>query len=71
MRGTDNQNMPSYCGLLHSLDFLGANRGLWLGSLLCIVCCMLLFACAYGVPGCVFVMTPPRYLHFSIRFCFL
>ena len=42
-----------------------------LGSLPCIVCCILRFAYAYGVPGCVSVMTPPGYLHLSIRFyCF-
>ena len=68
MRGTDNQNVcPPYYGLLHSLDFLGVISRFRLGSLPCIVCCMLRFAYAHGVPSCVFVMTPPRYLHFSIR----
>ena len=60
--------LPSW--LLHSLDFMGVTLGLWLGFLPCIVCCMLCFACAHGVPGCVSVMTPLRYLNFSIRFYF-
>ena len=62
--------MPSYCGLLHSLDFLGVISCLRLGSLPCIVCCMLCFAYAHGVPGCFSLMTPPRYWHLSIRFYF-
>ena len=69
-RDQKSKCVPSYCGLLHSFDFLGVISGLPLGSLPCIVCCMLCFVCAYGVPGCVFVMTAPRYLHLSIRFYF-
>ena len=62
--------VPPYYGLLHSLDFLGVTSRLRLGSLPCIVCCMLRFAYAYGVPSRVSVMTPPRYWHLSIRFYF-
>ena len=72
MHAGDRQSkcMPSYCGLLHSLDFPGVISGLWLGSLPCIVCCMFCFAYAHGAPGCVSVMTPPKYLHLSICFYF-
>ena len=45
--------MPSYFGLLHSLVFLGVISGPRLSSLHCIVCGMLRFAYAYGVPGWV------------------
>ena len=69
MHAGDRQSkcMPPYYGLLHSLDFLGVISRLRLGSLPCIVCCMLRFAYAHGVPSCVYVMTPPRYSHLSIR----
>ena len=55
MQAGDRQSkrMPPYYGLLHSLDFLGVISRLRLGSLPCIVCCMLRFACAHGVSGCV------------------
>ena len=72
MRAGDQKSkrMPPYYGLLHSLDFLGVISRLRLGSLPCIVCCMLHLACAHGVSSCVSVMTPPKYLHLSIRFYF-
>ena len=68
--GRQSKCMPPYYGLLHSLDFLEVFSRLRLGFLSCIVCCMLHFAYAHGVPSCVSVMTPPRYLHLLIRFYF-
>ena len=72
MHAGDRQSkcMPPYYRLLHSLDFVGVTSRLRLGSLPCIVCCMLRFAYAHGVPSCVSVMTPPRSLHLPIRFYF-
>ena len=72
MHAGDRQSkyMPPYSGLLHSLGFLGVISRLRLGSLPCLVCCMLRFACAHGGSGYGSVMTPPRYLHLSICFYF-
>ena len=67
MRGTDNQNL---CPPIMGCYTLGVTSRLRLGSLPCIVCCMLRFAYAHGVPSRVSVMTPPRYWHLSIRFSF-
>ena len=62
------------CALLFSAaTLIGLSGGFfrppaWLSSLH--VCCVLRFAYAHGVPGCVPIMTRARFLHLSIRFCF-
>ena len=64
MHAGDRQSkfMSPYYGLLHSLDFLGVTSRLRLGSLPCIVCCMLRFAYAHGV-----VLPPHQRAFYGIR----
>ena len=57
--------MPSYSGLLHPLDFMLVYFKPPPRSLLNL-CCILRFGYAHGVPGCVSVMTPPKYLYLLI-----